>query len=130
MSERIDLSEIEEKAKDGAGEPVDVGATFVSNDTLLALVRAVKAGVALEEAPHIGDFGEDHFAVEHPMSCPDLLACEWFQWGRDLGGPPESGLGRYTMGMEDGRLTLEPFEGESPRHAFRSALAPFREEKP
>lgn len=62
---------------------------------------------------HEVEFGEDGWAMQHPIGCrPDLLACDMDDWLRelDLDGPPPAGFGRYTVVKLDDTLLVQPLE--------------------
>lgn len=75
-------------ARDSGGTMHTAGAAAA--DAVLDLLEPIDE--------HLVDFGDEHFTVIHPLTerfAGAMHDCELHRWVRELGGPPEAGLGRY-----------------------------------
>jgi hypothetical protein len=100
---------------------------------LIAASAVVQAAQELWDAPHIVNLGPLFWAVEHPLSCADMVRCKWNKAMSDLArssdGPPEE-PGAYELVL-DKRVSfgvrLAAYTGVRSRERLRQALMEVRE---
>lgn len=80
-------------------------------DALLAALSAAGYAVLkVDDEPHVIQFREDGWTVQHPLSCrPALFDCPVNRAAeQELDGPPATGLGIYEISLRpDGLLQLQ-----------------------